>query len=186
VPTAETPSSKPDTKAVKTNAKPVKSVDTAYAVTTPAPASDSIVTSAPVIAATPAAPAPILPVPVPVAPAPVPPVQSADSPRAVAARAAADSAAKADSLKIGYKDGFYRGYGTSRHGDIEAEVEIKSGKIVYARISRCLTRYSCSWIDRLPDQVVARQSADVDYISGATQSSDAFYIAVTQALAKAK
>jgi uncharacterized protein with FMN-binding domain len=42
--------------------------------------------------------------------------------------------------------------------------------------------------DALPlvPQVVARQSAEVDYVSGATVSSDAFYYAVTQALAQAK
>jgi uncharacterized protein with FMN-binding domain len=35
-------------------------------------------------------------------------------------------------------------------------------------------------------QVVARQSPNVDYVSGATQSVDAFYWAVIDALSKAK
>jgi uncharacterized protein with FMN-binding domain len=35
-------------------------------------------------------------------------------------------------------------------------------------------------------QVAQRQSPDVDYVSGATQSADAFYWAVTQALGKAE
>jgi uncharacterized protein with FMN-binding domain len=34
--------------------------------------------------------------------------------------------------------------------------------------------------------VVKRQSADVDYVSGATQSTDAFYYAIVEALSKAK
>ena len=34
--------------------------------------------------------------------------------------------------------------------------------------------------------VVSRQSADVDYVSGATQSTNAFYYAVLEALSKAK
>jgi len=38
----------------------------------------------------------------------------------------------------------------------------------------------------LPPQVVERQSAEVDYVSGATQSANAFYFAVVDALSKAK
>jgi uncharacterized protein with FMN-binding domain len=34
--------------------------------------------------------------------------------------------------------------------------------------------------------VVARQSAEVDYVSGATQSTNAFYYAVVEALSRAK
>ena len=84
------------------------------------------------------------------------------------------------------KDGVYSGWGTSRHGDIEATVSIKNGKIAEAFISQCLTQYSCSWVAALPPQVVARQSAEVDYVSGATQSTNAFYYAVIAALKKAK
>jgi uncharacterized protein with FMN-binding domain len=85
-----------------------------------------------------------------------------------------------------YKDGTYLGWGTSRHGDIQASVVIESGRIASATIAQCLTRYSCSWIAHLPGQVVSRQSPDVDYVSGATQSSNAFYYAVAEALSKAK
>lgn len=85
-----------------------------------------------------------------------------------------------------YKDGTYSGWGSCRHGDIEATVVIASGRIASARISRCLTRYSCSWIAALPPEVVSRQSPEVDYVSGATQSTNAFYWAVVEALSKAK
>jgi uncharacterized protein with FMN-binding domain len=88
--------------------------------------------------------------------------------------------------KSPYRDGSYSGWGSSRHGDIEATVVIEDGRITSATITRCLTRYSCSWIAHLPGQVVSRQSADVDYVSGATQSTDAFYYAVVDALSKAK
>jgi uncharacterized protein with FMN-binding domain len=84
------------------------------------------------------------------------------------------------------KDGSFSGWGTSRHGDIEATVVIERGKITNAFISQCLTRYSCSWVSHLPGQVVTRQSAEVDYVTGATQSANAFYYAVMQALSKAK
>jgi uncharacterized protein with FMN-binding domain len=84
-----------------------------------------------------------------------------------------------------YKDGTYAGWGSSRHGDIEATVVIAGGRIVSTAITQCLTRYSCSWIAALPGQVISRQSADVDYVSGATQSTNAFYYAVADALAQA-
>lgn len=98
-----------------------------------------------------------------------------------------DSAAKkADTTHVQLKDGVFSAWGTSRHGDIEAAVEIKNGRIVSAFIVQCLTQYSCSWIAALPPQVVTRQSAEVDYVSGATQSSNAFYYAIAESLKKAK
>jgi uncharacterized protein with FMN-binding domain len=85
-----------------------------------------------------------------------------------------------------FKDGTYTGWGSCRHGDIQAAVVIADGRIASASIAQCLTRYSCSWIAALPGQVVKRQSPDVDYVSGATQSADAFYGAIVDALSKAK
>jgi len=85
-----------------------------------------------------------------------------------------------------YKDGIYTGWGTSRHGDIEATVTITGGHIASALISQCWTRYSCSVVAHLQRQVVDRQSPEVDYVSRATQSANAFYYAVVQALSKAK
>jgi uncharacterized protein with FMN-binding domain len=85
-----------------------------------------------------------------------------------------------------YKDGTYTGWGYCRHGDLQAAVTIEAGRIISAKVVQCLTRYSCNWIEPLYPQVVQRQSAEVDYISGASESSDAFYDAVTEALKKAK
>jgi uncharacterized protein with FMN-binding domain len=85
-----------------------------------------------------------------------------------------------------HKDGTFYGWGYSPHGDIEAYVRIQNGQITEAGIERCLTRYPCSRIQQLPGQVRQRQSAEVDYVSGATQSAVAFYDAVSQALSKAK
>lgn len=85
-----------------------------------------------------------------------------------------------------WKDGIYRGWGYSRHGNIEAEVFIEKGRITSAGISQCRTRYSCSVIENLPPQVAVRQSPEVDYVSGATESANAFYGAVVEALSKAK
>lgn len=85
-----------------------------------------------------------------------------------------------------YTDGAYSGWGRSRRGDIEATVVIEGGRIVSAVISQCWTRWSCSIVQHLQGQVVARRSQEVDYVSGATQSANAFYYAVVEALSKAK
>jgi uncharacterized protein with FMN-binding domain len=83
-------------------------------------------------------------------------------------------------------DGTYYGWGTSRHGDIQAEIVIAAGRISSARISRCETRYPCSYIENAPGQVIQRQSPAVDVVAGCTQSIYAFYYAVLEALAQAR
>lgn len=154
----------------------VKPAAATSAAATSAAVSPSVSTAgAPASAtATPATPAAVAPAPV--APAPV------------AAPAAPDAAPAAPPAPAhpAWQDGTYTGWGTSRHGDIEATVTIEHGRITGAAISRCLTRYSCSWIAHLQRQVVDRQSPEVDYVSGATQSTNAFYYAVVEALLKAK
>jgi uncharacterized protein with FMN-binding domain len=85
-----------------------------------------------------------------------------------------------------YKDGTYTGTGTSRHGSIAASVVVQGGKIISAAITQCGTRYPCSDIAALPGEVVSRQSAVVDLVSGATDSSQAYRGAIQNALAKAK
>jgi uncharacterized protein with FMN-binding domain len=88
--------------------------------------------------------------------------------------------------EISYKDGTYLGWGSCRHGDLQASVVIQDGRIASTTIAQCLTRYPCSWIADLPKQVVTRQGPKVDYVSGATQSTDAFFDAVSSALAQAR
>jgi uncharacterized protein with FMN-binding domain len=128
-------------------------------------------------AAAPVAPVPVAaPVAVPDS-APAPVVSILPAPAPVTPSAIPASA---------WKDGTYTGWGTCRHGDIQAAVVIEGGRIVAATIAQCMTRYSCSVIGRLPPEVTQRQSAEVDYVSGATQSADAFYYAVVDALNHAK
>jgi uncharacterized protein with FMN-binding domain len=100
----------------------------------------------------------------------------------IAEKAAADVLMPKEKLK----DGTYLGWGTCRHGDIQASVTVENGRITASSIAQCWTRYSCSWVAHLPPQVVARQAPEVDYVSGATQSANAFYWAVVDALSKAK
>ena len=84
-----------------------------------------------------------------------------------------------------WTDGSYSGWGRSRHGDIQATVAIENGKIVYVAISVCATRYPCDVIAKLPGQVLERQSPETDFVAGATESTNAFYYAVVEALKKA-
>lgn len=121
-----------------------------------------------------------------------PPTPAGDEPQPVAAvvtppdSATPPAVADSATARPAWKDGEYYGWGTSRHGDIMAGIQIKEGRIVAAWIQQCLTRYSCSWIAKLPGQVVERQSPETDYVSGATQSTNAFYYAVVEALSRAK
>jgi uncharacterized protein with FMN-binding domain len=89
------------------------------------------------------------------------------------------------SSAVKWRDGTYTGLGDSPHGDIEARVVIKDGRIVEAGILTCDTRYPCSVIDPLVHQPVERQSPAVDYMSHATESSDAYYDALVAALENA-
>jgi len=119
------------------------------------------------------------------APEPLPPVAQIPA-TTIAPTPAVPPAPAPEPAKPAWKDGIYTGWGYSRHGNIEAAVVIEGGRILSANISQCRTRYSCDVIDKLIPQVAQRQSPDVDYVSGATQSADAFYGAVVEALSKAK
>lgn len=107
---------------------------------------------------------------------------AATATRQATATATTSTAATSSQLK----DGTYSGSGTSRHGGIGVAVVIRGGTIVSAEITDCGTRYPCSKIAALPGQVLARQSASVDFVSGATDSSVAYKSAVTAALAQAR
>ena len=86
-----------------------------------------------------------------------------------------------------WKDGSYLGWGSARHGSIQASVEVTGGHIAVAKIEQCQMRYSCNVIERLIPQVAERGNPEkIDYISGATESSNVFYWALIDALSKAK
>jgi uncharacterized protein with FMN-binding domain len=161
--------------------KPVAPATAPAAAVTPKPTHARVSTAAP--AKMPSAPpAPIdLPEPPPAAPAIAETLPAAPAPAPIAAPEPPPTPPAPK-----WKDGTYLGWGSSRHGDIQAAVTIENGRIASATIAQCLTRYSCSVISNLPPEVPQRQSADVDYVSGATQSANAFYYAVVDALGKAK
>jgi len=115
------------------------------------------------------------------APTPTSPV-----PAAVDATTAEPPAAPAPRKEGQLKDGTFTGWGYSRHGDIQAAVVVQDGRVVSAEITQCLTRYSCDVIDMLPAQVISRQNAFVDLISGATESANAYSNAIFRALVSSK
>jgi uncharacterized protein with FMN-binding domain len=96
------------------------------------------------------------------------------------------AAAPAVAEQVEYKDGTYLGWGRCRHGELQASVLVEGGRITRAEVAQCYTRYPCNYLNVLLPQVVARQSANVDYVSGATESAEAFYDALVDALSKAK
>jgi uncharacterized protein with FMN-binding domain len=91
----------------------------------------------------------------------------------------------APSTGTAYQDGTYQGQGTSRRGGFRVAVTIQGGTIANVAITQVTTQYPVSRIAALPGQVVARQSAQVDRVTGATYSTQAFQQAVQQALATA-
>ena len=84
-----------------------------------------------------------------------------------------------------WRDGIYTGHGDSPHGDLDVRVVIRDGRIVEAAIENCNTRYPCELIDPMVKQSVAIQSSDVDYVSHATESSQAYNDGLVEALNKA-
>lgn len=83
-------------------------------------------------------------------------------------------------------DGYYTGWGQSRHGDIQAFVTIEGGRIVNSGIAICETRYPCSVIEHILLQPVELQGPDVDAVSRATESADAYYTGLVRALENAE
>ena len=66
-----------------------------------------------------------------------------------------------------------------------ATVVIRDGRIVEAGIASCETRYPCDVIGDIIAQPVARQSPEVDRVSRATESADAYYYGLVEALKEA-
>jgi uncharacterized protein with FMN-binding domain len=95
--------------------------------------------------------------------------------------AAAEAAPQAQPALV-WRDGTYTGWGTSRHGDIKAQVVIRNGRIVESSVASCETRWPCDVIGSIIPQPVERQNADVDRVSRATESTNAYYYALVAAL----
>jgi uncharacterized protein with FMN-binding domain len=64
-------------------------------------------------------------------------------------------------------------------------VVIRDGRIVEAAVEACNTRYPCELLDPMVKQSVVIQSSNVDYVSRATESSQAYNDGLVEALDKA-
>lgn len=121
-------------------------------------------------------------------PAPAQPRARAAQPTPIPGRTApppGQSTGAAQPPQGALKDGTYSGQGSSRRGDVWVTVDVQAGRIANVTISRSTLQYPLRDIAGLPAQVVQRQTAQVDTVSRATYSSQAFKAAVAQALSKA-
>jgi uncharacterized protein with FMN-binding domain len=85
-----------------------------------------------------------------------------------------------------YKDGTYQGTGSNRRGSMGAAVTIKNDKITDVQIINFAMHYSIDDVVGLPQEVLQNQSAQVNNVSGATYSTQAFEDAVQDALSQAQ
>jgi uncharacterized protein with FMN-binding domain len=85
-----------------------------------------------------------------------------------------------------YKNGTYTGTGSNRRGSIEVAVTINNDKITDVTISNFAMHYSESDVVGLPDEVLQKQSARVNNVSGATYSTKAFQDGIQDALSQAR
>jgi uncharacterized protein with FMN-binding domain len=85
-----------------------------------------------------------------------------------------------------YKEGTFTGTGSNRRGYIQVDVTIKNDKITDVSISDFAMHYSIDDVVGLPNEVLQKQSAQVDNVSGATYSTQAFQDAVQEALSQAQ
>lgn len=102
--------------------------------------------------------------------------------------AAAGDAAVAPEVQGSYKDGVYTGTGKGNNGDITVEVTVEGGNIV----SVALTEHGETEgiyeaaEKSVVENIIKTQSAEVDAVSGATNTSNGIMEAVKAALAEAE
>ena len=118
--------------------------------------------------------------------APSAPSTTAPSTSSSTAPASSTAPVSSTATQSTYKDGTFSGSGTSRRGSVWVDVTINGGKIELVTITRSTLQYPVRDIAGLPAEVVAKQTSQVNIVSGATYSSQAFRTAVSQALQAAR
>ncbi|OAS15897.1 FMN-binding protein [Paenibacillus oryzisoli] len=89
-------------------------------------------------------------------------------------------------VKSQYKNGTFEGSGSNRRGSIGVKVSISNDKITDVEISHFAMHYSEKDVVGLPEEVIQKQSAQVENVSGATYSTQAFQDAIENALTQAR
>lgn len=89
-----------------------------------------------------------------------------------------------ESEQIQYKDGVYAGTGEGFGGPVNVEVKVEKGRIATVSISEAGGEDEAylSIASQILDNIVEKQTADVDVISGASYSSQGIIDAVKDAL----
>ncbi|MDR1177971.1 MAG: FMN-binding protein [Spirochaetaceae bacterium] len=89
---------------------------------------------------------------------------------------------------VSYTPGTYEGIGQGFHGEIKVSVTVNNRKIVSVTVTENneTAGVGSRAVDRIPESIVHSNSVEVDDVSGATVSSRAIKVAVTQALDMAK
>jgi uncharacterized protein with FMN-binding domain len=95
------------------------------------------------------------------------------------------AAAKVSQPAKVYKDGTFTGTGWNRRGQIGVAVTLKNDKITDVQISNWGMHYSERDVQGLPSEVMQKQNVQVNNVSGATYSTQAFTDAVQDALNQA-
>ena len=112
--------------------------------------------------------------------------EAVDSCEELAALAGLESTVKVDDTV--YKDGQYKGSGQGRNGPIDVTVTITDGKISAVSVDSHSESADMGALamDKLINQAVAGNTANIDGASGVTMTSNGFREAVAAALAQAK
>jgi uncharacterized protein with FMN-binding domain len=86
-----------------------------------------------------------------------------------------------------WKDGVYPGKAEGVHGDIELSVTVEKGKIAKIEVTKQSEAAGVSDVafQRVPQEIIEKQSTTVDAVSGASLSSKAIMAAAEDALRKA-
>lgn len=139
------------------------------------------------------APEPISPAPEPVASKPTTaPTPAPNGPQNTPAPASAPVPAPAPQTAGKFKDGSYVGDATDAfYGIVQVKAIVSGGKLVDVQFLRypndraTTIQISKDSMPRLTQEAIVAQSARVDTISGATQTSDGFSASLASALAQA-
>ena len=93
-----------------------------------------------------------------------------------------------DAASAGYKDGTYSAVADGNNGEVTVEVVVEGGNIksVAATAHEETPGLGDVALEKVAAAIVEAQSAEVDTVSGATNSSKAMISAVTEILASAK
>lgn len=102
--------------------------------------------------------------------------------------ASADSDAVTPEVQGGYKDGVYEGTGKGNNGDIKVEVTVEGGNIVSVVLKEHGETEGIfeAAEKNVTAEIIRTQKAEVDAVSGATNTANGIMEAVEQALSTAK